>query len=903
MRRIRQLTMPPGIRRALRLPPTRERLTRELEDEMCFHIEMRIAELVAGGMRLDDARGEALRRFGDPEELREYCHSIEVPHMRRMHAREWVEAWMHDFRFAGRQFKRTPGFVAVVVTTLALGIGATTAIFSVVNGVMLRALPYSDPDRIVQLWEVAAKGGRNQFADPNFADVRSMTRSFAALAEIAGPTTMSVTGGTEPVRAGVVVASHDFFAALGLRPAVGRFFLSDEQQPGARRTAVVGHRFWQRSLGGSASALGTVLRIGDESYTVVGVMPPNMRDPEDTDILIPRELEPPLPSRTAHNWQVIGRLAPGVTIEQAQREVSALAKRLKVELGDDTNMNDAAIVTLRDQLVGGLRPTLLLLLGASIILLCIACANVVNLLVARMAARQGEIALRLALGAARRRLVQQCLAESLMLAIAGGAVGVLLAVLCVRVLLLFQTGNLPRVQEARVDGGVLSFALIVSVLTAVALGLLAAWRGARGDLRAALAHSQRTLSGGSSERIRRTLVVAQMAMTFVLLVGATLLGRSFVRLLQVDPGFRTENAVVLDVSLPASGGAAMRERVRVYDELLDRLGRIPGVRAAGGVNAMPLTADAASNGTFLVMRTPDERIADFERAARDPERTGQAEFRIVSAGYFSAMNVPLLRGRTFDSRDGPDAPHVALVSAALATAKWPNEDPIGKIIQFGNMDGDLRPFTVIGIVGDLRQWSLALTPRPTFYAFVRQRPVAAGRLNIVMATVGDRTPVIAAAQRVVRDLRPDIPARLRTIETIVAESVADRRFVLFVVGVFGGSALLLATLGVYSVISYLVAQRSREISIRVALGAQKHEVIRLVLRQGALVALVGIAAGAAASLGLTRLLGTLLYEVSPTDPAAFVMMVALLTLVALLASWLPARRAARVDVMDILRGG
>jgi ABC-type antimicrobial peptide transport system permease subunit len=267
------------------------------------------------------------------------------------------------------------------------------------------------------------------------------------------------------------------------------------------------------------------------------------------------------------------------------------------------------------------------------------------------------------------------------------------------------------------------------------------------------------------------------------------------------------------------------------------------------------------------------------------------------------MNVPLLRGRTFDSRDGPDAPHVALVSAALATAKWPNEDPIGKIIQFGNMDGDLRPFTVIGIVGDLRQWSLALTPRPTFYAFVRQRPVAAGRLNIVMATVGDRTPVIAAAQRVVRDLRPDIPARLRTIETIVAESVADRRFVLFVVGVFGGSALLLATLGVYSVISYLVAQRSREISIRVALGAQKHEVIRLVLRQGALVALVGIAAGAAASLGLTRLLGTLLYEVSPTDPAAFVMMVALLTLVALLASWLPARRAARVDVMDILRGG
>ena len=824
--------------------------------------------------------------------------------MRRMHTREWLEAWGHDFRFAARQFRRAPGFVAVVALTLAIGIGSTTAIFSVVSGVLLRALPYPEPERIVQLWEVTRRGSRINFSDANFNDVVARARSFEALAEVAGPRASTVTGGSEPVRAGVVAASRDYFRVLGVRPLVGRFFVSEEQREGGTPAAVVSESFWRRALGASSTALGRVLRIGDESFTVVGVMPAQVRDPEGADIIFPRELEPRLPSRTAHNFQVMARLRGGVTLDQARSELSAVARNLKAEVGDDTDMSDAAAVPLRDQIVGGIRGPLLLLLGASIILLLIACANVVNLLIARLAARQGEVALRLALGAARHRIIQQCLAESAMLAMAGGIVGVLLAIVGVRVLPMVQAGNLPRAQEVRVDPAVLLFALGVSLLTAVALGLLTAWRGTRGDLRAALAQSQRSLTG-SSERVRRALVVAQMAMTFVLLVGASLLARSFVRLMQVDPGFRTTNAAVIDIAMPASGGGALRDRVRVYDDLLERLGRIPGVSAAGGVNAMPLSADNTTNGTFLVLRSLDEQIPmnDIERIMRDPARAGQAEFRVASPGYFRAMNIPLVSGRLFDDRDAPDAPHVALVSASLAKTKWPNESPLGKIIQFGNMDGDLRPLTVIGVVGDIRQWSLAFAPRPTFYAYYRQRPVQASGFNIVLAAAGNRSALLASAGRVVRDVRADLPARVRPIETIVAESVADRRFLLFVIGVFGAAALLLATLGVYSVISYLVTQRTREISIRMALGAERAEVIRLVLGQGMGLALAGIVMGAAASLGVTRFLENTLYEVSPTDPATFVQMMLVLGLVALLASWWPARRAAAVDSMSVLRSG
>ena len=822
-----------------------------------------------------------------------------------------MESLVRDLRYVTRSLLRTPAFFAVTALTLALGIGATTAIFTVIDSVLLRPLPYPDPERIVHLWQVNAYEGRvagqNAVSDPNFEDWQAQSRSFAAMAQVGGAGLTSVAGASEPVRVRAAVVSRDFFSVMGVRPVRGRTFVAEEQRQGATPTVVVGYGFWQRYLNADPSVIGTrTLTFQNRVHTIVGVMPPELSYPVGTELWTPRELEARTPSRTAHNSRVVARLAPGVTLEQARAELSAVSRRLKQELGDQTRMVDAAVVPLREQLTGRARPALLILLGASAVLLLIACANVVNLLIARMAARQGEIALRLALGAGRGRLARQFLTEALVLSVVGGVLGVLLAVLGGKALLAMEPGNLPRLSEIGVSWPVLGFALGVSVLTALAMGLMTALRGTAGDLRDALSQAQRTQSGGgSSYRIRGALVVAQVAMTLVLLVGAGLLARSFVRLLSVDPGYRTERAVVLDMSLPIpTNPDETRQLARVYDELLARLATVPGVAEAGVTNTMPLGGSRAGNGTFLVMTGPDEQLTmeDFGRLFRDPSRTGEAEFRIASAGYFRAMNIPLVRGRLFDDRDAPDAPHVAVISQSLVKARWPNEDPIGKTIQFGNMDGDLRPFTIVGVVGDVREASLAVEPAPTFYAYYRQRPRQAYAINAVIQGSAEPAAIIAAARTIVRELRPDVPPRFRTIETVIAESVADRRFMLLLVGVFGVSALLLATLGVYSVISYLVTQRKQEIGIRVALGAQTRDVVRMVLRQGATLVLAGIVVGALAALGLTRFVTGMLFGISPNDPVAFAGVIAVLGGVALLASFVPARRASRVEPMQVLRG-
>ena len=899
--------IPRGVRRALRLPSSRERLALELDDEMRFHLDMRVADLRSRGMSEAEARAEAARKFGDAEDLREYCQSIEVAHMRRMNARDWLESWLQDLRFTARHFRRSPGFVLLTVATLGLGIGAATSIFSVVNGVVLRSLPYADADRLVQLWELDPKGSQMQFADPNFQDLQAQSRSFAALAQVSGGSQVPMVVNGEAVRAHIAVVSRDFFRIMRVAPIRGRLFAPEEQRLGGAPAAIISEGLWRRQFGGSESIPGARATIGNLSVPIVGVMPAVLDFPAETDIWVSREAnEAMLPSRTAHNWEVIGRLADGVTLSQARSDATAIAKRLKNQYGDFTLMSDVDVVPLRDQLVGDTRKPLFILLGASFVLLLIACANVVNLLVARMAARQGEIAVRRALGAASSRLVQQCLVESLLLALGSAAVGVLLAKLGVALLLRFDPANLPRVHGVRVDLVVLAFAVGVAFVAALALGLLSAWWGARGDLRAALSQAQRTQAGaGSSAGVRRTLVVAQIAMTLVLLVGASLLGRSLLTLLSVDPGFRATKAVVLDVWVVSKGEQGARQQIQFYDALLERTRAIPGVTSVGAVSTLPLSSGFRPNGTFLIMRDPAERIsvADFERLAQDKTRTGFAEYRIASDDYFRTLGIPIVRGRSFDARDTRDAQHVAVISASLARTRWPNEDPIGKIIQFGNMDGDLRPFVIVGIVGDVHDASLAARPLPTFYGSHRQRPVQATRIDVVMATNGDPAPVIASARRIVRDLRPDVPPRFRTIESIVAESVADRRFMLLLAGVFGAAALVLAALGVYSVISYLVTLRSRELSIRIAVGARSGDIMRLVLGQGTALAITGVVIGTLAAIAATRVIAGLLYGITATDPITFVLVVATVGVVALLASYLPARRAAKVDAMDVLRGG
>ncbi len=595
-----------------------------------------------------------------------------------------------------------------------------------------------------------------------------------------------------------------------------------------------------------------------------------------------------------------------MTLNAARRDATALAHALAARYGTQTMMADAELVPLREQLVGSTRPTLLTLLAASVVLLLIACANVANLLVARLTSRRGELAVRLALGAARSRLVQQCLVESAALALAGGALGVLLAGAGTKALLALDPGRLPRAGAVHLDAGVLLFALGLSLATAVGLALVSAWRATRGDLRESLSASDRTMSGAaSSTRTRRTLVIAQVAMTLVLLIAAGLLGRSFARLMAVDPGFRTAKNVVLDLSIEANDSVAIQLRAAFYHELLARLHGIPGVTTVGAINVIPLDPFGASSGTFLELSGPDERITfeNMERLFQDHSRTGNAEFRIASEGYFSAMHIPLLDGRTFDARDVPDSPHSAVVSVSLAHAKWPGQSPIGKWIEFGNMDGDLRPFMIVGVVGDVRERGLNAPPRPMFYADYYQRPVSTTRMNVVLTGPADPAAIASSARAIVRALHPDVPPRFRTVESIVAESVAGPRFVLLLVGVFGGGALLLAGLGVYSVISYVVAQRARELSIRVALGAAAPDIVRLVLRQGLSLALAGIAVGAVAALFATRLLAGLLYGISVRDPVAFGGVVLVVAAVALAACWVPARRAARLEAMAILRGG
>ena len=818
---------------------------------------------------------------------------------------ESLESFVRDVRYVTRALVRTPAFFAVTVITLALGIGATTAIYSVIDGVLLRPLPYPDADRIVQLWQVGEKGGRGSVSDPNYEDWKTGTRSFSAMTQTADWGITSVAGASEPVRVRVAVVGTDFLRILRVQPMRGRSFVPEEQREGGAPAALVSERFWRRYLGERADLSGTTLTFDGSAFPVVGVLPATVDFPLGADIWTARELVPRNPNRTGHNWQAIARVADGITVEQANREISALSRRLKQQYGDETWMYDAAAVPLREQLVGKTRPTLLLLLAASAFLLAIACANVVNLLVARAAVREGELAVRLALGAGRARIAQQFLAEALVLAVAGGVLGVVLATLGVKALLALEPGNLPRVGEVGVDWRVLAFALGLSVLVAAVLGVLSALRGSRGDLKQAMAQAQRTQAGaGASYRVRGALVIAQVALTLVLLVGAGLLARSFLRLARIDPGYRTERALVLDISASVpEGPSGLQDRVRLYDEITARIAALPGVSAVGGVNAFPLTGGNHANGTFVIMSRPDEQLEMSRLSAlmSDPSRSGDAEFRVAGPGYFKAMNIPVIRGRVFEDRDGPNAPHVGVISASLAKEKWPNEDPIGKIIQYGNMDGDLHPFTVVGVVGDVREASLADQPRPTFYASYRQRPLQAHEFYFVVSGTAPPETIIPAARRIVSDLRPDVPPRFRTMRTVVSESVADRRFVLMLVGVFGGAAMLLATLGVYSVIAYVVTQRRQEIGVRVALGARSGDVLRMVLRQGFTLAFFGIAIGTVMALFVARLLSRFLFGVAPNDAVAFGGMIVVLTGVALLASYVPALRATRVDPMTALR--
>jgi putative ABC transport system permease protein len=812
-----------------------------------------------------------------------------------------------DIHYGLRTLAKNPGVTAVMVFSLALAIGANTAIFSVVDGVLLRPLPYPQPDRIVTLKEVSSKGNKMNFADPNFDDLRAMNHSLQATAGYENWVT-SVSGGSEATRMMQARVSKDFFAAMGVAPAAGRAFAAEELRIGAAPVALVSRDFWQQFLGGSPDPSQFKLKMDGKVYSVIGIMPAGFRFPDETNIWVPREQDEWLPSRTAHNWRGIGRLRNGMTVSQVRTDLSGIAKRLKSQYGDDTNMESVSVIPLQESLTSGVRGALMILLGAVGFLLLVACANVANLLLAQASARTRELAIRAALGAGRLRLVRQFLTEALLLSLLGGLLGVLVAQWGVDALVSLAPTSLPRLSEVSVNSEVLLFALSVTILVAVGLGIFTAIRATSGDVREALVEGGRGQSSSRSiQRWGRAVVTAQMAITLVLVIGAGLLGRSLLRVLSVNPGFRVERIVTMDLALPianpfADAPKTSARNIEFVNALFTRLRSVPGVEEVGAVNGLPLAEDLA-DGTFIVMSAQEvpKKMEDFDRLFKDKSRTGDADFCVATDGYFRALGIPLLRGRLFEERDVIDAPHVAVINELFAKARWPKEDPIGRTIEFGNMDGDLRLLTIVGIVGDIRQRSLELPPRPTVYVNYRQRPRTAATFTTVIRTNGDTGSIVSAARGIVRNLDPAIPPQFRTFPEIFSASIGSRSFNLTLVGAFGGTALLLAIAGIYGVMSYWVQRRTREIGVRIALGAQARDILRLVLRQGMGTAAMGVAAGIVVALALTRFLQSLLFGVEPTDLITFGGVTLLLTFVAFLASYIPARRATRVDPLEALR--
>ena len=811
---------------------------------------------------------------------------------------------LRDLKYGFRMLAKNPGFTAVAVITLALGIGATSAIFSAVYGVLLRPLPYPQPDQIVELREVSAQGQPMNFADPNFDDLRSQSRALAAVAEY-GAGVESVSGGSEPRRTMVASVSRDFFSVMGVEPIMGRAFAAQDQHVGAVPVALLSYGYWKQYLGGIADFSTVKLNIENQPYSVIGVLPPGFQFPFDSDIWVPRELSKRLPSRSAHNWRVVGRLRDGMPPAQARAELSGIARQLKQQYGQDTMMTDVAVSPLRDALTHEVRPVLLTLLGAVGFLLLVACANVANLLLAQAAAREKELSIRAALGAGRGRLVRQFLTEAFLLSVAGGGLGVIAAFWGVDTLVALAPPNVPRLQDVSINLPVLLFALAVSVLVAAGLGISTALRAAPGNLQGALVERGQGHAGTpGSQRLGRLIVAGQLAITLVLLVGAGLLGRSLLRVLSVDPGFRTEHILTMDLALPgAYEEAAKVPRVQFLNALFAQLRTIPGVQEVGGTGRLPLTP-FLSNGTYIVMN-PNERLPglsqELEQLFHDPTRTGYAEYCPASEGYFRALGIPLLRGRLFDDRDTLEAPHVALVSQSLARQKWPKQDPLGQTIEFGNMDGDLRLLTVVGVVGDVREETLEAPAPPTIYVNYRQRPQATFRWTVVLRTDVAPAAVLRAAQEIVRKLDPNIPPSSGTFTQVVSASLKARRFNLTLVGVFALAALLLAVAGIYGVTAYSVARRTHELGVRMALGARAGDVLRLVLGQGLLTVAAGVAVGTGGSFVLTRAIQSLLFGVGANDPLTFAGVTLLLTLVALLATYVPARRASRLDPMAALR--
>jgi predicted permease len=880
---------------ALSLSPTREA---EIVEELSQHCEDQYEQALSRGATEEEARQAVLLEINEANVLAGELKRVErrVPQNPVVMGTEgrinMLRDLGQDLRYGLRMLVKNPGFTIVAVIALALGIGANSAIFSVVNTVLLRPLPYKNPDALVMIWEEASHLGfpRNTPSPANFIDWRTQNTVFEGMAAMAEKS-FNLTGVGEPERLDGRRVSANLFSLLGVDAQLGRTLGPEEDKPGTR-VVVLSYGLWQRRFGSDPGIIGRPLTLSGESYTVVGVMPRSFQFPTREDqlwvpIAFPAE---EASQRGNHYLEVVGRIKPGVSLKQAQAEMDTIAARLAQQY-PDYNVRIGNVVTpLHEQVVGDIRPALLVLLGAVGFVLLISCANVANLLLARAAVRQKEIALRLALGASRSRLTRQFLAESVLLAALGGGVGLVLSLVGINILKAFIPENISQAQAINVDGKVLLFTVLVSLVTGLIFGLAPATQASNFNVNDTLKEGGRdSASGTRGNRIRSLLVISEVAVSFILLIGAGLLINSFFHLRNLDPGYRADHLLTMKVALPETKYPDKERRAPFYAELLRRVRSLPGVQSAAVASNLPLTYNGDSMPIGVEGR-PDP----------PPDQRPDVILRVVSPGYFSTMGIPLVAGRDFTEQDKGDAVRAVVVSEKTARHFWPGQDPIGKRLKPGSTTSDSPWREVVGIVKDVRQNDFVAEPKMQMYMAYEQVGSFAPNALVVRTNV-EPLSLGASVRRTVWEVDKDQPVSdIRSMDEIVSVAVARQRFSMLLLGVFAALALVLAAVGIYGVMSYSVAQRTREIGIRIALGATKSDVLKLAVGHGLRLVLIGVAIGLASALILTRVMSSLLFGISATDPTTFAAISLVLISVALVASYIPALRATKVDPMVAL---
>lgn len=874
----------------------RDTMEADMDEELRSHFEQQVEKLVAAGLPREEATRRARLEFGGHEQLKEECRDARGISV--------VETLLQDMRYAVRVLRKSPGFTVVGILTLALGIGANTAIFSVIDSVLLRPLPYKDPAGLVMLWENNSRhpNPHNTVSPPDFLDWQSRNSSFAEMASLFDERD-NLTGNGLPQEVIVQDVSANFFSVLGVNPILGPGFSSENGKKGHDKVVVLSYGFWKERFAGDTGIIGKTLVLDGQPQTIVGVAPQDftwfIKDGSFTgakpQIWTPFVFPASFSDRKdiGRFLSVVARLKPGVTVAQAQTEMNAITARIAEEYPDFNGYWGGNVVPVRDQISGELRPALLVLFGAVAFVLLIACANVSSLLLARASAREREIAVRTAIGAGPWRIASQLLTESILLALIGGAIGVALAVWGTNLLLAVSPKNLLDLHSIPIDWRVLSFAAGATLLAGLLFGFLPSYISAHSGISETLKEGGRGTSAGKQRRFARSaFVVAQMCLALVLLAGSGLLIRSFIRLAGVDPGFEASHLLTFKVSLPSAKYKTDAARLAFFRELLSRISRLPGVRSASMNSFPPFSGLGSATGVHLLSQ-PERSLMDLPVAA----------VRVIGPDYFATMQIPLRKGRTFSEQELTEERHVVIINQAFEDQYLKGVNPLGQkaVIYMKSLkESENTPSEIIGVVGDVRQMALNTPAEPTVY-WPHPELVMSG-MTVVVRTSNDPLSLVSGVRTELGQMDPEQPmASIATMDELLSGSLSRSRFTMLVLGLFAGLALVLASVGIYGVIAYGVAQRTQEFGIRIALGASRRDVLALVLGQGTRLTLLGIGLGILASLLVTRLLATLLYGVSPTDPFTFGAVALLLALVALVACYIPARRATRVDPMVALR--